>query len=166
MMGKPFAVGRKKNLCKYELYRLAFKMINDGLSRNCPLQSIAIEESILTDRLSSTLNVDDPKGLPFDSLGKALWAWRPKRGKPVANAALFDEEMGALYSHLDDWRRERNELLHSIAKSSQGEEPVIAEEEFMPRAMKAATEGYVLVRKVDAWTKRQIRKAAKFNIGK
>ena len=51
----------KKNYPKYDSYRLAFKMIDDALKCGCPLQAITIEESILTDRLSSTLNVGMPK---------------------------------------------------------------------------------------------------------
>lgn len=154
---------KTKNMRKYESYKLAFDMIDEGIAGKCPLQAIAIEESILTDRLSSILNVGKPKAQPYDSIGKALWAWHPKRGNPVANAALFDEEMEALYPRLDNWRNERNLLLHGLAKSAQGDDPEIAAEEFMPRAMKAAKEGLVLVRKVDAWTKRQIRKAARNN---
>ena len=82
----------KKNYPKYYSYRLAFKMIDDALKFGCPLQAITIEESILTDRLSSTLNVGILKGKPYETLGSVLNAWRPKKkGKELhSNAILFD----------------------------------------------------------------------------
>ncbi len=155
-----------QNMRKYESYKLAFDMIDEGIAGNCPLQSIAVEESILTDRISSTLNAGKQNASPANSLGHALRQWHPQKGSPDPNSALFDEKMEELFPRLDDWRKERNALLHAIVKSAQGDEPETPASEFLLRAMKAAKDGLALVRKVDKWTKRQIRKAVKVNIEK
>ena len=151
---------------KYESYKLAFGMMKDALAKDCPLQVITIAESILTDRLSSTLNVGRQKKAPKDTLGRVLNEWHPRKtgASRNANSELFDAEMESLFPRLEAWWGERNMLLHGIAKSAQGEKPEIDAEDFIPRAMKAAKEGFALVRKIDAWTKRQIRNAEKTNI--
>ena len=55
--GKVAAAKRKPNTAKGKSYALAYDMIRAAMEKDCPLQAIAIEESIITDRLSSTLNV-------------------------------------------------------------------------------------------------------------
>ena len=157
------ATVRKKNYAKRDSYALAFRMIDDALRFGCPLQAIAIEESILTDRLSSTLNVGDENGKPCVSLGGALNKWKPKDPKAKAHptAILFDQEMEALYPRLDTWRKERNCLLHGLAKSIQGKGPDINADDFVIRALKAANEGLTLVKKVKNWVQKQVRNVRK-----
>ena len=151
----------KKNHAKYELYALAFRMIDDALQHGCPLQAIAVEESILTDRLSSTLNAGRVKASPKTSLGKALGEWKPKSAKssPNANAALFDGEMEKMYPSLRQWWDDRCALLHAIVKSSQGEAPALSPDAFVALANKTAKTGLALSRRVDNWTRRRIRAA-------
>ena len=153
----------KKNYAKRDSYALAFRMIDDALKFGCPLQAITIEESILTDRLSSTLNVGKENAKPCDTLGEVLHKWKPRnsRTSPDPNARLFDEEMTILFPRLDTWRRERNALLHGLAKSGQGEQPEIEASEFLDRANNAATEGFRLVKTVKTWSSKQIRMAKK-----
>ena len=153
----------KKNYPKYYSYRLAFKMIDDALKFGCPLQAITIEESILTDRLSSTLNVGILKGKPYETLGSVLNAWRPKKkGKELhSNAILFDVEMNNLYERLDKWREARNLLLHGLVKSFQGDGPKIPAVDFIKIATDQAEEGLRLVKKVKNWVQKQVRNAKK-----
>ncbi len=155
------SLASQKNMPKFNAYRLAFGMIKDALEKGCPLQAIAIEESVLTDRLSSTLNVGRPNRRAKSSLGCALGEWHPKKSNASRNAALFDDYMEMLFPKLDAWWKNRNALLHGIAKSAQGGTPEIDAADFMAYAMKTAKEGLMLVRKVDAWTKRQISAARK-----
>lgn len=157
------SIALKKNLPKFNAYRMSFDMIKCALERDCPLQAIAVEESILTDRLSSTMNVCKPHAQPKDTLGRVLTEWHPQKPSASrnANASLFDEEMELLFPKLSAWWRMRNELLHGIAKSAQGEGPSGSVDDFMADARSAAKKGYALVRKVDAWTKKQIKAARK-----
>jgi hypothetical protein len=150
----------EKNTVKYESYKLAFDMIAEAKERQCPLQAIAIEESILTDRLSSTLNVGKEGADPFDTLGQVLRAWHPNDSKkaPNPNSALFDDEMEKLYPRLKAWWNERNALLHGVAKSANGQGPETKAEDVACRAMAALEEGERLVREVDNWLKKQLNK--------
>ena len=155
-----------KNYPKYDSYRLAFKMIDDALKYGCPLQAITIEESILTDRLSSTLNVGMPKGNPYKTLGSVLNAWRPKKkgGQQHSNAKLFDLEMNNLYERLDKWREARNLLLHGLVKSFQGDRPETPAADFIKTATEQAEEGLFLVKKVKNWVQKQVRNAKKVKV--
>lgn len=148
----------KPNSAKAKAYVLAFGMINTALEKGCPLQAITIEESILTDRLSSTLNAKKEKKTPFSTLNGALREWEKQTKGGVS---LFDKEMTDLWPQLKAWWDERNELLHGIAKSPCGEGPSIPAEEFMARAEKAAKEGLEFARIVVRWTQKQVRQARK-----
>jgi len=153
----------KKNYAKRDSYALAFKMIDDALKYGCPLQAITIEESVLTDRLSSVLNVGIADGKPYKTLGAVLVAWKPKSStkKPHPNARLFDAEIEKLYFRLDNWRQDRNKLLHGLAKSFQGEGPEISATDFTQQAMDTAIEGLKLANKIKNWVQKQVRKAKK-----
>ena len=153
----------KKNYAKRDSYALAFKMIDDALKYGCPLQAITIEESILTDRLSSVLNAGIEGGKPYKTLGAVLLAWKPKspKQKPHPNARLFDAEIEKFYIRLDNWRKDRNKLLHGLAKSFQGEGPEIPATDFTQHAMDTAIEGLKLVKKIKNWVQNQVRKAKK-----
>jgi len=158
---------KKGNIGKHNAYALAFAMIDEAIEARCPIQAIAIEESILTDRLWSTLNVGvtDISEKQFNnlSLGVALKAWHPDakipEGKRNVNRKRFDAEMEELYPDLDKWREMRNGVIHSIAKSRQGKAPSIPAEKFREYAQEAATVGLLLARKVTNWTQKTVRKA-------
>ena len=165
---KNMSNAKNGNIGKHDAYALAFDMINEAIASCCPLQAIAIEESILTDRLWSTLNVGvevTDKDVERMSLGGALKAWHPdekaSESKKNPNRLKFDEEMERIYSELDRWRRMRNSLLHSIAKSRQGDAPAVPAEEFREYAQYAAKNGLRLVRTVANWTQKTIRKSKK-----
>lgn len=154
-----FKVGRCiPNTAKGKAYALAFDMINTALEKGCPLQAITIEESILTDRLSSTLNAGNEDKKPCRTLNNALSKWRDQFDK---GESLFDEKMNALRPCLYAWWEERNALLHGIVKSPCGKGPTIPAEEFVARAEKAAKEGLDLARKVLRWTQKQVRHVRK-----
>ena len=150
----------QKNMGKKAAYDLAFKLIDDAIKNSCPLQAITVEESILTDRLSSTLNVGIDNGKPFKTLGSVLNAWHPNGNAPAhINASRFDSKMESLYPALQAWRKERNELMHGIAKSFQCEAPEILPADFPGRALAAAMEGKRLVDEVKDWVGKQVRRA-------
>ena len=152
----------KKNMPKWAMYALAYKMIDDSLEYKCPLQAIAIEESILTDRLSSTLNIGRANAKPKSSLGKVLREWKPENcSNRNKNAALFDSEMDALFPLLLEWWVARCDLHHGMVKSSHGEPPEKLAAEFLAYAEKVAKTGLKLTRQVDKWTKRRVRAAEK-----
>ena len=135
-------------------------MIKESIDRECPLQAITIEESILADRLCSTLNAgivrDDDK---FQgTLGGALREWKRQEVKQNAVEPKFDRPMQEKYEQISLWWKMRNNLLHGLAKIS-GENGNF--EDFKERAMLAAIDGLELVRFVDSWTRKQIQASRK-----
>lgn len=151
----------KKNMAKGASYALAHRMMTEAIRHNFPLQAITIQESILADRLWSTLNVGKSKGNGHATLGAALKAWVPtdKKQRPDPNARLFDGEMLSLKPELDRWWSDRNDVLHGIAKSFHGEGPKVKAEEFEALAQRVALAGQELVRRISNWSKKQVRRA-------
>lgn len=160
----PKVATRKPNSAKGKAYALAYGMIKAAMEKDCPLQAIAIEESILTDRLSSTLNVGKDNAEPCSSLGQVLREWNgnPLKGvAPNANAALFDKEMLMLLPSLEAWWQNRNDLLHGIVKAPCGRGPKTQADFFMEKARTVAEEGKRLADSVKKWTQKQVRRADK-----
>ena len=156
----------RKNYAKRDSYALAFRMIDNAIKYDCPLQAITIEESILADRLWSTLNVGRTK-LSLGTMNAALLQWKPTKGSTVnKNAKRFDGYMEALYPRLKVWWKDRNKLLHGIAKSFQGDGPEVPANDYMRAAMSTAIEGMDLVNAVMKWSRRQIRIARNHLKGK
>lgn len=154
-----------KNIPKGNSYALAHRLMKSAIDHNFPLQAITIQESILADRLWSTLNAHKAKPQKPGTLGKALIEWVPqKRGQTVnANAGLFDQEMVALKPALDKWWDNRNKVLHGIVKSPQGKAPEVGATSFETFAQQVARDGQDLVRRVSNWSKKQIRRDLKKN---
>lgn len=152
-------VAVKKNYAKRDSYALAFGMIATAIQHNFPLQAIAVEESIISDRLWSALNAGKPNGGKKETLGKALDMWRhlEKSGKQHP----LGEEAEAMRGDLMKWWDSRNRLIHGIVKSFRGEEPKIAATNFERCAMKAAVNGGELARRACNWSQKQIRKGRK-----
>ena len=148
-----------KNIAKYLSYKLAMEQLNRALEFRFPIEAISIEESVISDRLLSTLNASLQKQSVKQcdisaSLGGVLS--RCKGGL----AFLEDEEMKML-KEIDAWRKERNRAIHGIVKSRQGEGPAVSAEVFMTHAMIWAKEGAELMQKVQNWSKRKIYAAKK-----
>ncbi len=166
MVGKKSGTDKSgtKNYAKYESYALAFRLIDESVRHNFPLQAIAIEESVIADRLWSTLNIGKPPTRSKNkTLGDALREWKPKdsvkESKRNPNRLLFDEEMECLCPDLGKWWKKRNVVLHGIVKSAHGESPNISADEFEDKALVVARKGLELAREVDKWTKKRIHRA-------
>ena len=74
MENKYMASGQaeNKNYAKRDSYALAFEMISTAIRHNFPLQAIAVEESIMSDRIWSALNASKTNGGSKETLGRAL----------------------------------------------------------------------------------------------
>ena len=146
------------NIKKQASYKLAHQMIDDAIRKKCPLQAIAIEESILSDRLWAAINSAPTKHEGYETLGGALHEWKEfGKDSPIQ---LCDKD-GFSFRDISDWCDLRNKLLHGIVKSSHGHGPKISEPKFMERAVLTARKGLALVRRVENWSKRQVRKAGR-----
>ena len=149
----------KKNYAKRDSYALAFEMISTAIRHNFPLQAIAVEESIISDRIWSALNVSKPSGGSKETLGRALEEWKQllKEGNPHP----IGEEAEAMRKDLANWWDSRNKLIHGIVKSFRGDKPKMIAADFERSAMKSAVKGSELARRTCNWSQTQIRKAKK-----
>ena len=149
----------KKNYAKRDSYALAFGMIATAIHHNFPLQAIAVEESIISDRLWSALNASETSGGKKETLGKALDTWKELVKNGVSNP--LGEEAESMREDLASWWDSRNKLIHGIVKSFRGDGPKIIAANFERSAMKAAVKGEELARQVCNWSAKQVHKAKK-----
>lgn len=150
----------KKNYAKRDSYALASAMLEDAIMHNYPLEAIAIEESIISDRLWSALRSVNIANGKHESLGAALERWK-KLKKDNSAANPFDAEIETIYTKLSNWWECRNKLIHGIVKSPTGLGPKITAEKFLKSANDAAKKGKELVRFVKNWSKKKVYKSKK-----
>lgn len=138
---------------KYHSYREAWKRINVAIQEDFYLEAVTIEESIICDRLISHLVGVGIKARQSDlrdygSFGNLLNSWHQNGSHPVEQGDFND-----LQKAVDNWRDERNYVVHGIVKSHPGDptDPVI---DFLGRAKQAAEDGKELARAIDNWHKR------------
>ena len=153
--GKRTVSGNEK---KHDSYALAHVMIRNSLEKTCPLQAIAIEESILSDRLWSALHyrpVD--RKLKYEKLSDAIRVWEDEEGKGSC-AIVLDGRSMFTRQDIAQWNERRNKLIHGIVKYRPNGNHISAAK-FVASAMKAAKDGLELVRQVENWSKRAKRRA-------
>lgn len=141
------------NKQKYLSYRLALGRIGHAISEEFPIEAIAIEESIISDRLHSFVrHYSGPLDIERTSLRALV-----KKSLIICNTNK-DEEGKQLLEIISDWIDLRNNVIHGIAKAPQNEGPPISAKQFVEFAMNVAAEGRTLTRDVLDWHKRVSRK--------
>jgi hypothetical protein len=142
-------------MAKYLSYKLAIERINLAIEHEFPLEAIAIEESILTDRLLSFANYHDAKLNPTKS---TLGAVSRKVKKLVETST--DNKLIRLIDDVIDWSSNRNAMLHELVKSNQGDGPKILASDFFLFAMEYAKQGKKFANDVSKWVASEIKKNA------
>ncbi|MDG1049233.1 MAG: hypothetical protein P8M11_07030 [Planctomycetota bacterium] len=143
------------NQQKSHRYAFVHERYNKALSAGFYLEAITICESLISDRLLSSLHHREkvernPKKGLAELIGKHK---KQPLLDPVAMAN--GERVMDIFSELDRWRRERNALLHGIAKCVPGTKLAPAAS-LMERSKKAAEEGMHLFRMLDSWHRRAV----------
>lgn len=168
------------NIPKYFSYKLAHDQIKRAIGVNppFPIEAIAIEESILSDRLYSALVArlpDKAKEAKRQGRGKALFGTilamiaNPKTFAPVPeffdlNAALARK--GGIKS-LFDWKQRRNSFVHGLARSPEPcQPPEIGSDAYFVEGLAIARKGVELVKTVKSWSTKSIRAARTATSGK
>ena len=147
------------NRTKYISYRRAYERIALSIEHGFFLEAIAIEESIISDRLRSFVsyvqNAEIGDHVPF---GKIVVRWINNLNKDNKskdeNRWDYDEN---LLSDVKTWVDRRNFALHSIVKSQPGTATMDIEE-FLIESEKTARMGSRLSRMVSDWSKAQIKR--------
>jgi hypothetical protein len=162
---------KRGNVGLYERYRASWERIKGSLEAGYYFEAIAIEESIISNRLTSFLHGVgdvseaeaagvDAKGKPyFLSFNDLISRWRKRVKQDVTWESRLD-----LINEVDGWRLQRNKALHALAKSFPGKEPEVGTEEFIAMAKQTAIAGAELARAVSNWHKRQRTRAKKVGL--
>jgi len=143
------------NVGLYERYVEAWKRIKLSIDQGFHFEAIAIEESIMSNRLKSFLYVTDTKtqrdvnGGTFISFGTLI----KRLGK---QAESFPD-----VASLDDWRKRRNRALHALAQSLPGKRPEMDVKAFLEEAKATAVDGARLARQISNWHRQSLKAARK-----
>jgi 23S rRNA pseudoU1915 N3-methylase RlmH len=140
---------KRKSVERGKAYQTGYSRINSSIEEGYPIEAIAIEEAIISDRLSSHVGYHESlpkeKHTPLGTLVKKM----RKHSK--------DSESIALADRIDEWREERNAAIHGIIKST----PSIDPEIFLKNAEKTAEDGEQLAHDVCDWHRKEKRKTTK-----
>jgi predicted type IV restriction endonuclease len=151
------AIKRTPNKAKGQSYAEAWRRIKQANENGYHFEAVAICESIISDRLLSYVlgKAPDSSANTRTALFDLIAEWRrlsaPKNKTTIAEYA----ETLLLIQKVDDWRIERNTVLHGLVKSMPGTatpevEPVIL------KARKTANNGAALARAVLVWHRKQL----------
>ncbi|MBD1194452.1 hypothetical protein [Vulcanococcus sp. Clear-D1] len=100
----------KKQIGRYMRYKLAFDRMDEALQEGWLLEAISLQESIISDRLTSILDAKGETVSIKQSLGRLI-----SHAKKVmtGSGATVD---GDFFHELDQWRDARNECVHAFCK--------------------------------------------------
>jgi len=138
----------KGNHAKFLSYKLAHERMKAAVEASYPLEAIAIAESLITDRLLSFINFYDAG---FDPEKSTLGSVAQKASQICKMPITRDLVGKDLATKAEMWAKERNSVLHAIAKSRQGDGPKIAANAFVEHAQGVAIRGLDLVKQVKSW---------------
>jgi hypothetical protein len=148
------------NIGLFERYRDAWRRINSAIKLGFYFEAIAIEESILSNRIISFL-YGVRKLRAAEIRGRSprfvclIKLWR----EACEESSGYWQNPGDLIDRVNAWRAKRNDAVHALTRAFPGEAPPISLEEFLKQAEIAANEGAKLAREVGNWHRRQLRKA-------
>ncbi|MHC1740625.1 MAG: hypothetical protein AB9897_05885 [Anaerolineaceae bacterium] len=140
-----------KNIQKYESYKNAYDQIKAAIGAGFYLEAITIEESILADRLYRFC-----KDRGYSRRAERATLGNEKRYLEGLSVDIQQSEEIDFLVELDLFWTNRNKCLHQIVKSEPGE-PTIDVNTFKELARQTASDGLVLVKKVNSWVKRYIQ---------
>lgn len=137
----------KGNVVKALSYEWAVGRIDMAIAEGFFLEAVAIEESIISDRLWSHVHGKSGTNRNWSdggtTLGALIGEWKKCKAPPKLLAAT------------NAWRQLRNRAMHGAAKSL-ATTPTIKTDDFLKDAERAATAGRILMRKVMLWHKRAL----------
>jgi hypothetical protein len=148
---------KRGNVAKAENYAAAWRKINSAIKEGYFIEAVAIQESIVRDRLFRHLRVHH--ALPLRNRRNHDHTLHELIDK--ASATLTTSDGASLLSSLQDWRTERNNVVHALLRS----DPEIPQQdatEFFARAKAAAVSGVSLARQVSNWCRRETTRLQRY----
>ncbi len=141
------------NTAKYLSYAEAWRRINAASKQDFHFEVVTLCESILSDRLLSYICGVNPKSKATTktSFANLISEWRK-----LASGKIPQHGNVNLGAAIDDWRKERNAVVHSLTKSAPGMAPEPLQP-FITRAKLAADSGVLLAKAVSNWHRKELR---------
>jgi len=144
------------NVKKYLSYREAWTRVKQSQAAGFYLESIALIESIISDRLTSVLvksgqiqrKTEIRKYPGFSDL---IQAWTALCPTPIEQGIYSN-----LQASVDTWRLNRNRLIHGMVRSHPGS-PTVDILDFVTDAQLTAQQGEKLARAVCSWSSRWLK---------
>jgi hypothetical protein len=157
----------EKNCAKYLSYREAWVRIKKAQAFRFYLEAVTLEESIMADRLLSFLvraATIQPDSRPEKyNFGDLIRLWRKTAPEPIVTKHFPDLSVA-----LDEWRKNRNKIVHGMVKSA----PYSEHEDvlnFLEEAKLVASQGNTIARDLTDWARKmkrsQVRSLAKLPEG-
>jgi len=100
----------KKQIGRYMRYKLAFDRMDEALQEGWLLEAISLQESIISDRLTSILDIKGEAVSRTQSLGRLI---SHVKNLMTGSGATVD---GDFFHELDQWRDARNQCVHAFCK--------------------------------------------------
>lgn len=139
-------VAEKNNtvgLQRYTRYRKVLRRYKEAMEQGFYLEAVTLMESIISDRLESTINHVSNNNHSYLPLGKLIKLFDEKEIK-----GKISEDFLTIVKTISEWKNQRNKALHEMAKLD--DEPNQTFETLYDSAKQTAEEGYAIFRKVDS----------------
>ena len=140
------------NAEKFEKYQEAWARINLARDQGFFFEAVAIQESIISDRLIGYLTelgvlmaVGERREPGF---AKLIRSWRDAHPDPIRHGDFED-----LQAEVDSWRDSRNRVIHAIVRPQRVAFTVTIDE-FLTDAADTADRGVALAKAVQDWTRK------------
>lgn len=142
---------------KFFSYTEAWSRIKLASRQGFFLEAVAIEESIVSDRLLSYLEKtcglelkDGTKG----NLNQLIIRWQREADSRAADSDEGRALLATLHGRLNAWRDQRNQVVHGMVKSAaaRGDDHI---ESFLVRAKAVAAQGEQIAREISRWVDKQ-----------
>ena len=144
------------NTTKYQSYSEAWRRMKAATEAGFYLEAIAIQESIIFDRLRSFVEHATGKVVTdYVPYGKLVRRFEAALNKDSSNEKRWNNDKDLVY-RLSNWADQRNRAVHQIVRSKPGT-PTQPVDEFLKEAAQAAKDGSSLARQVSVWFQEQKR---------
>ena len=146
---------KTKDYAKYDLYKFAFGRISDAIKNGFAVEALALEESIISDRLNSCIEYCIRDKLP--KIGNDAGISERLRILQI----YFAREDCPILNDIKQWIGKRNQAVHGIVASKDGTKAKLSRRNFLSSAMSAAKKGETLAHEVSDWVRKMKRKSKK-----
>ena len=127
----------QKGQIRHDLYKSVIDRYLEAMRAGYYLEAITLMESLISDRLESALNYYQlcQFSIGFRPLGDNL--------RSFFNQGIISDE---LYAEIDNWRKDRNQSLHEMAKIEFGTAPTFSHRYALQKTIAEA--GYNIFKKL------------------